>query len=181
MKKKIFWLSVAAMIVVLVTVLSFVFVRMTTPFDKERDLPVLYRKVADYLTENWLIEDGLIQQTEGEVALFDFYKLDLSEEQREEILQYLEKKYPPVNFNEPVQMTSGGYIVGAYPIFELRNLYWKEEKDRYYINVRCSSYSKNLYTHFKLSYVFERGRWKFLGESAVTDEDFDWYDQHVKE
>lgn len=42
------------------------------------------------------------------------------------------------------------HIVGSYPIFELRNLYW------------------------------EHGHWKFLGESPVTEEDFEWYDQHVK-
>ena len=77
MKKKVLWLSAAVVIVAVVAILSIVFVQMATPFDKERDLPVLYRKVTEYLTENWLIEGGLIHQTEGEVALFDLYKVDL--------------------------------------------------------------------------------------------------------
>jgi len=66
-------------------------------------------------------------------------------------------------------------FVGPYPIFQLHNLYWEEERDRYYISVRCILYSSTKNTDFKLLYVFHNGEWKFLGEGAVTYADFEWY------
>ena len=171
-------------LVVVMTVtaaLSMIFIWPVPSFEKERDLPVLYQKIAEYLMDDYLIKFDAIHQTEGEVVLFDLYKVDLSEEQREEILEYLEKKYPPVNFNEPVQMESDRYQAGLPPVFEIRKLYWKEERGWYYMNVRCILYSPSVTTDFKLSYVFHNGQWNFLEESKVTYADYEWYDQHVQE
>ena len=178
MKKKVFGLAIAAVVIGAIVVLCFFYPWMDSPFKKERDLPVLYRNIAEYLTENWLIEGGLIQQTEGEVALFDFYKVDLSKEQREEIFQYLDKKYPPVNFDEPVQTKRDGYAIGMYPVFEISNLYWKEESGWCDMKVRCTLHSSTISTEIKLSYLFGHGSWEFLGESKVNYEDIEWYDQH---
>ena len=181
MKKKVFGIATTVVAVAAIIILWAFYPWVDSPYNKERDLPILYRQITEYLTENWLIKRGLIHQTEGEVALFDLYKVDLSEEQREEILEYLEKKYPPVNFNEPVQMESDRYQAGLPPVFEIRKLYWKEERGWYYMNVRCILYSPSVTTDFKLSYVFHNGQWNFLEESKVTYADYEWYDQHVQE
>lgn len=154
-------------------VLSMIFLWPVPSFEKERDLPVLYQKVAEYLMDDYLIKFDAIHQTEGEVALLDFYKVDLSEEQREKILEYLEKKYPPINFNEPVQMANGGHIVGSYPVCEIRDLYRMKAWGRYYQAVFCQLQWTDEHgwlqsTQFKLFYVFEHGQWKFLEESYTN-------------
>ena len=172
MPKKVAWI-ILVVVMTVTAALSMIFIWPVPSFEKERDLPILYQKIAAYLMDDYLIKFNAIHQTEGEVALFDLYKVDLSEDQREEILEYLEKKYPPVNFNEPVQMTSGGYIVGSYPVCEIRNLYKIKAWGRYYQAVFCQlqwtdEHGWLQYTQFKLSYVFKNGQWKFLEESVVT-------------
>ena len=173
MKKKVFGIATTVVAVAAIIILWAFYPWVDSPYNKERDLPILYRQITEYLTENWLIKRGLIHQTEGEVALFDLYKVDLSEEQREEILEYLEKKYPPVNFNEPVQMTSGEYILGSYPVCEIRDLYKIKAWGRYYQAVFCQMQWTDEHgwlqsTQFKLFYVFEHGQWNFLEESYAN-------------
>lgn len=181
MKKKIFGVTIAVVAVTVIIVLWTFYPRMGSHYNKERDLPILYRDIADYLTENWLIEKELIHQTEGEAVSFDFYNMNLSQEQKKEIFGYLEQKYAPVKFNEPVPTISGGYVDSSYPVFRIQNYYWKEESGWYDIRVRCDLYSSTATRFFKLSYVFHNGEWNFLGESAILYEDLDWYDKHEQE